>query len=222
MYRTTTAITDSRHVDYLLRITGSTGLFIHFGIFTALRISEILSLKWGDVMQDGNVKDNVRVRITKQEKKKKRTIHPDIQKMMDANEELRIWIEGVKPKKPVKKYREITFHDALKARIKDMHMRTNPRLDQYIFVSESNNSKGNVPMTKEAMNLRLKPILLKVGAQHPSSHTLRKTMARRYYEQFGIVATMQLLGHSSEAMTMVYIGLSRETMSINMKSLSYQ
>lgn len=186
MYRTTTAITDPRHVDYLLRITGSTGLFIHFGLFTALRISEILKLKWGDVMQDGNVKSTVILYISKQSK-----------------------------------YREITFHDALKARIKDMFMRTNPRLDQYIFTSESNNSRGNVPMTKEAMNSRLKPILLKVGAQHPSSHTLRKTMARRYYEQFGIVATMQLLGHSSEAMTMVYIGLSRETMGINMKALSY-
>lgn len=186
MYRTTTAITDNWAIGYLLTVDGTTGLFIHFGMFTALRISEILGLKWGDVLIDGRVKDSVVLYISKQ-----------------------------------KKHREISFHADLKARIKDVQMRTNPRLDSYIFVSESNNTKGNVPITTEAMNLRLKPILLKVGAQHPSSHTLRKTMARRYFEQFGLVPTMQLLGHSSEAMTMVYIGLSREKMSINMKSLYY-
>ncbi len=46
-------------------------------------------------------------------------------------------------------------------------------------------------------------------------------MARKYYEANGIIPTMQLLGHGSEAMTLIYIGLSQKEMANNFKKLSY-
>lgn len=185
--RTTAPITDKTAIRKLMMVPGSTGLFIHFGLFTALRISEILSLKWSDVVQDGKVKPHTRIWVSKQ-----------------------------------KKYRDIAFSEPLQKSLVDLFFRTNPNMTDYIFTSESNRSKGNVPITKEAMTARIKPILESVGAQHPTSHTLRKTMARQFYERNGIAATMQLLGHSKEEMTLIYVGISSEEMRGYLKRFSYE
>ncbi len=126
-FRTTAPTTDKDKIKYLLSIKGSTGLFIHFGLFTALRISEILSLRWIDVMIDGRPREMTRVFISKQGK-----------------------------------WREITFADPLKGRIIQRRQEVKAKDTDYIFVSESNHTKGNLPITKEAMNARIKPHL--VGA----------------------------------------------------------
>ena len=53
--------------------------------------------------------------------------------------------------------------------------------------------------------------LLSIG--YLGTHTMRKTGAYRVYEQSGhnIGLVMKLLNHSSEAMTLAYLGLDQES-----------
>ena len=45
-----------------------------------------------------------------------------------------------------------------------------------------------------------------------SCHSLRKTIARSIYDRYGIAVTMAFLNHSSERMTLKYLGITQETL----------
>ena len=74
---------------------------------------------------------------------------------------------------------------------------------------------GNLyPLSIQIPTKRSGPLL---GINYLGTHTMRKTGAYRVYTQsnYNIGLVMHLLNHSSEAMTLTYLGLdqaSRETM----------
>ena len=61
------------------------------------------------------------------------------------------------------------------------------------------------------MRNNILPDLLEIN--YLGTHTMRKTGAYRVYEQTGhnIALVMKLLNHSSEQMTLAYLGLDQET-----------
>jgi hypothetical protein len=53
------------------------------------------------------------------------------------------------------------------------------------------------------------------------THCLRKTFARRYFEEFGLPMTMKVLGHRHANTTLEYIGLTKEIMASSYLFMSY-
>lgn len=145
-----------------------TALLVALGIYTGLRISDILALTWEQV-QAGTI---------------------DL-------------VEG-----KTKKRRHITVHPDL-ARI----IASVPASNGYVFTYRNTGR----PITVQAANQRLKAAFEAYGieAQNASSHTLRKTFARRVWEANGktdaaLVLLSQVLNHKDTATTRRYIGLTAE------------
>lgn len=145
-----------------------TALLVALGIYTGLRISDILALTWEQV-QAGTI---------------------DL-------------VEG-----KTKKRRRITVHPEL-ARI----IASVPASNGYVFTYRNTGR----PITVQAANQRLKAAFEAYGieAQNASSHTLRKTFARRVWEANGktdaaLVLLSQVLNHKDTATTRRYIGLTAE------------
>lgn len=85
-----------------------------------------------------------------------------------------------------------------------------------IFTSKKGRAIGS-QLTVVGANIRIKQVLGDYGikAQNPSSHTLRKTFARRVYDLNGqtedaLIVLSQILNHNGPAMTRKYIGITRE------------
>ena len=85
-----------------------------------------------------------------------------------------------------------------------------------LFRSKRGRSAG-APLTREGANIWISDTLNRYGikTQNPSSHTLRKTLARRVYDQHGqtedaLIFLSQIFNHSGPAMTRKYIGITRE------------
>lgn len=68
LIRTTSPLKLKSDIEKLLTVEGRDGLYFHFGLFTALRVSEILSLKWGQVIQDGSVLREITISRSKKRK----------------------------------------------------------------------------------------------------------------------------------------------------------
>lgn len=85
-----------------------------------------------------------------------------------------------------------------------------------VFTSKRGRTIG-ARLTVVGANKRIREALQGYGihAQNPSSHTLRKTFARRVYENNGrtedaLVLLSQILNHAKPSDTRKYIGLTRE------------
>lgn len=119
--------------------------------------------------------------------------------------------------KKTKKFREITLNDAVKkAYVKLVAMLTeaNEMFNQedYIFISQ----KGSVYKT-QSINDILKT-LFKDKKMQISSHSLRKSFARRVYtinneSENSLVLLSDIFSHSSIAITRRYLGIRQETIS---------
>ena len=147
-------------------------LLITIGVFTGLRISDLLQLKFIDF----NCEDDV-LTITEQKTKKQRRIK--------INPDLRGIVERVREKMGVED------------------------LNRFIFL----NRFGNKPIDKSYVNVKLKEIFKKYRVVNPGgSHFLRKTMGRRIlelnnYSNESVILLMELLNHSSPAITKKYLGI---------------
>jgi integrase len=119
--------------------------------------------------------------------------------------------------KKTQKQRVITLNDVVKksyikllAMLNDANERFN--LDDYIFTSQ----KGSVYKT-QSINDILKTIFNTKKLQI-SSHSLRKSFARRVYQnqnesENSLVLLSDIFGHSSIAITRRYLGIRQETIS---------
>lgn len=91
----------------------------------------------------------------------------------------------------------------------------NVNLYDYMFENHSNNSKGE-PISVRSMNRILKNIASEVGLNsRTSTHTLRKTFC--YHQMMmdsnssrKLLLLQKMLGHSSSAQTLDYIGITEE------------
>lgn len=147
------------------------------GINVGLRASDLLRLKWDDVLESGVIKDEVTVR-----------------------------------EKKTGKLRTFALNDAAKACIAEMAKTTRAyEPDQYLFISR----KGiNSPLTVRSLNKIITDVTNDLGIKgNYGTHSLRKTFAFHVYESNiaknpGILTVlMKMLNHSSEQVTLRYIGI---------------
>lgn len=149
------------------------GCGIHFG----LRISDILRLKWSDLLSGDTF-------IIFEKKTNKRRI--------------------------------IKINPKFKQHIKKCYEKIHPKhTEDLVFIS-----KWGKPYTANRLNVMFKSFKFKyrLNITHFSTHTLRKTFAKRVYMMAGdrcedaLVRLSELLNHSSTAISRKYIGLTAQVM----------
>lgn len=117
-----------------------------------------------------------------------------------------------------KRNRYITINTAVQdAVILYLENTHNVTLSDYMFRSESNNGRSNnTPISRKAIDMILKGIAADMDMNiHMSTHTLRKTFA--YHQMLmshndprKLLLLQKMMGHSSAAQTLDYIGITGE------------
>jgi integrase len=159
---------------------------VSIGCFFGLRISDLLSLKWEQILGVDEFT------ITEKKTQKKRTIR---------------------------------INPQLKNHILNCYNHINPiSIESNILISQ----KGSVFSNQQINHLlKLMKEKYKLNIKNISSHTLRKTFARQVYNQnsdnaeLALVKLMELLNHSSMAITKRYIGLRQEELLSTYDMLSF-
>lgn len=161
--------------------TGRNALLFLFGINTALRIQDILDL---------------RVR------------HIFTQHKADYRFREYIAITEGKTSKP----KNLKPSNQLKAAIKDYVTKNQLSKDDFLFYSVSTTSqKGKRPIDRVEAWRILSRTGQAVGIPNLAPHSLRKTFGYHYYQATrDIVMLMRLFNHSSQQVTIRYIGLEQE------------
>lgn len=98
------------------------------------------------------------------------------------------------------------------------------KMDELVFLS-----KIGKPYTADRLNVMFKGIKVKyrLSVKRFSTHSLRKTFAKRVYTMAGnrsedaLVRLSELLSHSSTAITRKYIGLTQQVMADTYDMLAY-
>lgn len=155
-------------------------LYFVFSCATALRVCDVMSTNWGDVVsRDGSVKSIF-----------------------------------VKKELKTGKIRKISFSRSTSERITRLYSDLGcPDLNSPMFA----NKWGDKPWTTQYLNAELKRIRDKydISIANFSTHTFRKTFARNYWESQkrssgALILLMDVLNHSSIAMTKKYLGITDE------------
>ena len=174
-------------------------LLIALGCFFGLRISDILSLRWNQIL---NVNEFT---IIERKTGKKRTIR--------INPQLQRHISDCYKSKTGKK-RTIRINPQLQRHISDCYKSINPiGRNAPILISQ----KGTV-YSVQRINIILKELKKKYRLHigNFSCHSLRKTFGRQVYNmnsensELALVKLMELFNHSSVAITKRYLGLRQE------------
>ena len=174
-------ISNGRYRDNMLFIVG-----INFG----LRVSDLRMLRFSNLINDNcTFKDSFAVFEKKTRNTRKR-----------------------------KKNRYITINTAVVEAV-TLYLEHTPgvSLSDYMFRSESSNSGGvNEPLNRKSFDRILKGIANDLDLNiHMSTHTLRKTfcywmMVYGGNDQRRLLLLQKMLGHSTAAQTLAYIGLTSE------------
>jgi integrase len=150
-------------------------LLIAVGCYTGLRISDILNLKWENVLYQ-----NILV-LTEKKTKKNRSIHlnPELVKIIN------------------RLYSKLGILDD----------------GEFMFI----NRFGTKPINVQYVNRRLKEIFkhYKIRIPNVSTHTFRKTLGRRVWEnndgsERSLILLGELFNHSSVKTTKIYLGIREE------------
>lgn len=164
--------------QYLKTKSDRDALMFSFGIYTGLRISDILKFRVRDCL-----KKNYSIREQKTGKQKIYDWNPYLYK------ELKQYCENKEP-------------------------------DEYLFKSRKG---GNKPISRERAYRIIKDACNKCNFYNAGTHTLRKTFGYFLYMQSknNIAMLMEILNHSSENITLRYIGISQEKSNNAMKKMRY-
>ena len=80
--------------------------------------------------------------------------------------------------------------------------------EDYLFKSRQG---GNNPINRPMAYIILNEVAQKVGLSEIGTHTLRKTFGYWHYKQYRDIAMLQdIFNHSSQRITMCYIGISQD------------
>jgi integrase len=152
--------------DYLLFV---------LGINTAYRISDLLELKYKDVIDEKKkVLSHVKLKESKTDKNNKVAI-----------------TKGVA--KAITNFVENNYKG---------------NLEEYLFVGKKNPNK---PIRRETAWRIISSAAEEVGLKNIGTHTLRKTFAYHQYKAgTDIAILMDMLNHSSETITLKYIGITQD------------
>ena len=174
-------ISEHRWRDNMLFIVG-----INFG----LRVGDLCSLRFSNLINDNFV----------------------------FKESFPVFEQKTRNTRKKKKNRYITINSAVIEAV-TLYLEHTPGvcLSDFMFRSESNNGRSeNRPMHRNSVDLVLKGIATDLGLpMKVSTHTLRKTFA--YHQMLmsnndprKLLLLSKMLGHSSVAMTLEYIGITNE------------
>lgn len=146
-------------------------MLFEFGIFTGLRVGDIISLKVSDVQKD-------------------------------------LLICEHKTGKPNRTHINSTLRKELDKYIKDMNLSP----DDWLFPS-SEGSNNHVSRAQVWRAIRKAGEAC--GIPNLGSHTMRKTFGRLWYESGGSIVSLQkLFNHTSQAVTLNYIGIEQRDLNI--------
>ncbi|MEI5921051.1 tyrosine-type recombinase/integrase [Bacillus albus] len=124
--------------------------------------------------------------------------------LYNANNRFKSHIELIETK--TKKRRKLTISDAVKKEIKDAGICGYS--DDYLFPSR----KGSKPIGRVQAYRILNEAADRAGLSEIGTHTLRKTFGYHAYKGGVDVATLQrIFNHSSEKITLHYIGITQDT-----------
>lgn len=164
--------------DYLYKTSERNYVLFCTGIYTGLRISDILKLKISDIKD----KKFISIRETKTRKQKIIEINPVLKKVFN---------EYVTDKDP----------------------------DDFLIKSRQGYNKA---ISREMAYKILNELGAKFKLHNLGTHTMRKTFGYHYYKQTGDVVTLQkIFNHSSEKITLHYIGIEQEDVNKAYRTFRY-
>jgi integrase len=106
-----------------------------------------------------------------------------------------------------KKNREVVLNENL---VKELNIYIE-NMDDESFLFPSRTGKGTKAISRVMAWSIIKKAAKQCGMEHGvSPHSLRKSIARNIYDRYGIAVAMEFLNHSSERMTLKYLGITRE------------
>lgn len=168
-------------------------LYFLFSVATALRVGDVLSTKWCDIIDSNFGTPSVKARFVKIEQK-------------------------------TGKRRIISFSESTNKRILCFYKKLgSPELNDYMFP----NNKQTGVLSKQYLNAELKRVRnnYDLPIQNFSTHSFRKTFSRNFWESNNrssdsLILLMDILNHSSLAMTKKYLGITDEEISNAYTSLN--
>lgn len=176
-------IRDKKKIAKMIKILSESNMrdcmLFEMGIYTGLRISDILKFKVRDVKGQSE-----------------------------------IYIQEQKTSKPkIIPYNDELLND-LKLYIKNMDD------DDYLFSSRKGN---NVPISRVQAYRILNAAASKVGLEEIGTHTMRKTFGYWHYKKFNDIALLQIIfNHSSQGITLKYIGITQDKINESVKKMSFK
>ena len=168
------------------------GLFI-LGVSTGGRISELLSLRIGDVYQNGKAVSDL-------------LYDKSIVKGGEVSRAVPVNTDGMRAIDDLIRWHREQYR--------------NTRASRPLFPSR--NGKGRKALSRREAHTVLKTAFLMAGLNgHLATHSLRKSFAQRLYEQTGDVFVVQeMLGHKSIATTQKYLGVDYATVRDALQKMS--
>ena len=190
-YTETAPIKSVDDIRKILSIPGRDGFLFMVALHTALRVGEYIVAKWVFFISPDG--NPKEYHVFEIEKKRKKST------------------------------RMIFYPPYMRRRIMEWYNECGrPSLDEYVFQSTGRTGENGYLSSKTVNNLIKKHFVdLGIETRNPSSHTFRKTMARRFWETNGLEATMKLLGHESEKDTLRYIGIDEDEMREKIGNFKY-
>lgn len=150
------------------------------GINIGLRAGDLLKLKWSDVIEDGKIKKTIYVIEEKTRNTKKVTRAREIDLNKPAREALQM------------------YYDSLDS----------VGIADYIFTSRKGDKHLQVRSLHRIINNLVKELNIKGNY---GTHSLRKTFGyHRYMNNIKLETLQKMFNHSTQEMTLKYIGITRE------------
>ena len=124
--------------------------------------------------------------------------------------------QKTKNTRKVQRNRQITINEAVKSAV-ELYLRyikTPPKLDDFLFVSESNRANG--ALSRMSVDRIIKGFGTDLNLPYKmATHTLRKTFAYHQMAMAGndprkLLLLQKMFGHSSVAQTLDYIGITKD------------
>lgn len=209
-------------------------LFI-LGCNVGLRFSDWVKLKVGDVVDEqGYIKNEVKIveqKTSKTKGRKKNMVDLSAYAEKSVEEIAQILNQKIVEENltmPTPKVKTIYLNKAVKKAIKLYLQNSDLNYDDFLFTSNSNNSKNiNQPLTLKGVNKMLKQLALdcKLPQMNMSTHTLRKTFGYHMYmdnikDPRCLRKLQKIFQHSSAAQTLDYIGITNEEIERSYKELN--
>lgn len=95
--------------------------------------------------------------------------------------------------------------------------------DYEYLIKSTMPGKYNTPITRQQAYKILREAGQKFGVDNLGTHSMRKTFGYHFYKQTGNLGLlMKIFNHSSESVTLAYIGVMQDDMMSAMKNFSYK